>query len=123
MPFIIDFKNDSDTCIFLPTTTKLRFAKDKHPFFQKSFIDESSPKIGNDGCFTLKHGCGGMVNFNYSKDGVNNEWIQCTSSDNSNFAVQLQVVDQKLKKIVIHMQISPRRQIPKITTALHLLSV
>ena len=123
MPFIIDFKNDGDTRIFLSTTTKLRFAKDKHPFLQKTFTGDLAPEIGNNGGLTLKHGLDGMVDFYYSKVDENNEWVQCSSSDNSNFAVQLQIVEQKLKKILIHMQICPRRQIPKITTVSHLLSV
>ena len=120
MLFIIEFPNE--TRVGIPTTSKLRFAKDKHPFFQRVLTDDATIEIPSEGEIKLKYACQPNEVFKYTMEQTSG-WIQCVSPPKSGFYIQLNLVEGKVKKIVIHMDIVKRRTVPKVVNSQHLLTI
>lgn len=120
MLFIIGFPNERK--VGFSSTSKLRFAKDKHPFFQCTLADDATVEIPSEGEITLKYACqeNEIFKYNVEKD---NGWVQCVSPTGSGFYIQLNLVEGTVKKIVVHMDIMKRRTVPKIVNSQHLLTI
>ena len=120
MLFIIGFPNERK--VGFSSTSKLRFAKDKHPFFQCTLADDAAIEIPNEGEITLKYACQPNEVFKYDTEQTSG-WIQCVSPTGSGFYIQLNLAEGKVKKIVVHMDIMKRRIVPKVVDSQHLLTI
>lgn len=106
--FTLKFSND--LIIGIQHTHKQKYDKHGTAYFKKSFNLDKIDELPSSGSFNLMfmhYGCKCNYDYEWDSDG----WKQFT--EQNNFAIQLEIIDKKIKTLVIRMNDIKTRPMPK----------
>jgi len=115
--FTIKFSND--TILSIPYVQKQKYDKNGNAYFKRSFKLDKMSELPDTGSFTLKFMFRDPWEHEYTWD--SDGWKQFTGE--SNFAIQFEIVDKKIKTLIVRLNHIKQRTLPKHANKLSLLQI